>query len=155
MKHYIPYTDNGNKTQRYTIRLDDAIEFIISFEQSPERFAASNGEFSSKQYIIPTVDKSVMRETLEKMWSDVPELLDTITVSRLTGYSDNAVNHWLEKGTMRSAVTQNGRVTSKEWLIEYLCGEGMRIARKNEWHLKILKAAAKKTVRSDTDSLKE
>ena len=64
-----------------------------------------------------------------------------MTVSRLTHYSDNALNHWLDKGTLRSALTQNGRVTSKAWLIEFLCGRGMRIAKKNEWHLELLRTA--------------
>ncbi|SDB29022.1 hypothetical protein SAMN02910317_01421 [Ruminococcaceae bacterium FB2012] len=141
MQNYIPHTDNGAKTRRYTIRLEDAISFIIEYERSPDSFAASPGQFTSKPYIPPNVDIEALRLTLEDEWYNIPDILDPVTVSRLTNYSDTAVNHWLDKGTLRSALTQNGRVTSKAWLIEFFCGRGMRIAKKNEWHRELLKSA--------------
>ena len=71
----------------------------------------------------------------------IRHILAPVTVSRLTCYSDSAVNRWLDKGILRSALAQNGRVTSKAWLIDFLCGKGMRIAKKNEWHRELLKSA--------------
>ena len=139
MKNYIPHTDNGAKTRRYTIRLEDAISFIKEYERSPDSFAAPPGQFTSKPYIPPNVDIEALRLTLEDEWYNIPELLDPVTVSRMTCYSDTSVNRWLDKGTLRSALTQTGRVTSKAWLIDFLCGKGMRITKKNEWHLSVLK----------------
>ena len=141
MKNYIPHTDNGAKTRRYTIRLEDAISFIKEYEGSPDRYAAPVGQFNSKPCIPPKVDTGALRLALEDEWYSIPDLLNPATVSRLTHYSDTAVNHWLDKGILRSALTQNGRVTSKVWLIEFLCGKGMRIAKKNEWHRELLRSA--------------
>lgn len=141
MKNYIPHTDNGSKTRRYTIRLDDAIAFLLALERSPESFEAPVGQFNSKPFTMPSVDPESLGLVLEDEWYNVPEMLDPVTVSRLTHYSDNAVNRWLEKGWLRSALTQNGRVTSRKWLIDFLCGKGMRIVKKNEWHRELLKSA--------------
>ena len=138
MKNYIPHTDNGAKTRRYTIRLEDAISFIKEYERSPDSFAAPAGQFNSKLCITTKVDTVALRLKLEDEWYNVPDILDTVTVSRLTCYSDNAVNRWLDKGILRSALAQNGRVTSKAWLIDFLCGKGMRIVKKNEWHIEML-----------------
>lgn len=99
------------------------------------------GQFNSKPHIPPNVDTEALRLILEDECYNIPDLLAPVTVSRLAHYSDNALNHWLDKGTLRSALTQNGRVTSKAWLIEFLCGRGMRIAKKNEWHLELLRTA--------------
>lgn len=140
MQNYIPHTDNGAKTRRYTIRIEDAISFIKEYERSPDSFAAPAGQFNSKPCITTKVDIEALRLALEDEWYNIPDILDTVTVSRLTCYSNNAVNHWLDKGTLRSALTQNGRVTSKAWLIDFLCGQGMRIVKKNEWPTELLKA---------------
>jgi len=37
-------------------------------------------------------------------------------------------------------MTKNGRVTSREWLIDFFCGKAMRIVSKNEWHIEMLKS---------------
>lgn len=142
MKNYIPHTDNGNMSRRYTIRLDDAIEFIRSFEQSPESYAAPKGQFTSKHkpYIMPNISAKSMHLLLMDEWSAVPELLDPTIIGNLIGYSENSVNRWLEKGILRSVLTQGGRVTSKEWLCEFLCNEGMRIAKKSDWHITLLRS---------------
>jgi len=141
MKNYIPHTDNGAKTRRYTIRLEDAISFIKEYERSPDSFAAPAGQFNSKPCITTKVDAEALRLALEDEWYSVPDILDPVTVSRLTRYSDTSVNRWLDKGTLRSALTQTGRVTSKAWLIDFLCGNGMRIAKKNGWHRELLRSA--------------
>ena len=136
MQNYIPHTDNGARTRRYTIRLEDVISFIKEFERSPDSFAAPAGQFNSKPCITTKVDTEALRLALEDEWYNIPDILDPVTVSRLTCYSDTSVNRWL-----RSALTQTGRVTSKAWLIDFLCGKGMRIAKKNEWHQELLKSA--------------
>lgn len=139
MQNYIPHNDNGAKTRRYTIRLEDAISFIIRYESSPESYEAPVGQFASKLYVPLNVDIEALRLALEDEWYNIPDILDPSTVSRLTCYSNNAVNRWLDKGILRSTLAQNGRVTSKAWLIDFFCGKGMRITKKNEWHLSVLK----------------
>lgn len=141
LKHHIPHSDTGKKTRRYTIDLETAISFIKEYERSPDRYAAPAGQFNSKPCITTKVDIEALRLKLEDEWYNVPDILDPVTVSSLTCYSNSAVNRWLDKGTLRFALTQTGRVTSKAWLIDFLCGKGMMIVKKNEWHRELLKSA--------------
>ena len=141
------YTFTDVKTPAEAVA--DAISFIKEYERSPDSFAAPAGQFNSKPCITTKVDTVALRLALEDEWYNIPDILDPSTVSRLTCYSDNAVNRWLDKGILGSALTQNGRVTSKAWLIDFFCGKGMRIVKKNEWHLSVLKKGNIETVPID------
>ena len=56
-----------------------------------------------------------LRKRIHKKYDAIPEVLDSKAVSKMTGYSVNAVNRWMQKGKLRSVLTPNGRITSKEW----------------------------------------
>ena len=56
-------------------------------------------------------------------WQSVHEVLDSKAVSKLTGYSVNAVNRWMQNGKLRSVLTPNGRITSKEWVVNLSADE--------------------------------
>lgn len=60
-------------------------------------------------------------------------------VAKLTGYSDNAVDRWIVKGSLRSVLVQTGLITCKEWLVDFYCGEGYTIAKKSEKHIRLIK----------------
>jgi hypothetical protein len=92
MKNYIPHTDNGARTRRYTIRLEDAISFIKEYERSPDSFAAPVGQFNSKPCIATKVNTEALRLALEDEWYSIPDILDSVTVSSMTCYSDTSVN---------------------------------------------------------------
>ena len=127
LKHHIPHSDTGKKTRRYTIDLETAVSFLIDFEESPELFSAAPGEFSTyNKYVRKKLIKEdntfddKLRKRILKKYDAIPDVLDSKAVSKLTGYSVNAVNRWMQKGKLRSVLTPNGRITSKEWVVEFI-----------------------------------
>lgn len=143
---FIPYHDNHQKTRRYSIKLKDVLAFIEDFERDPEKYAMPCGEFSAAKYKKPVIKPERLqpkppidfKKRLEKEWAKVPDMLCVNEVAELTGYNKNTVNHWLDKGKLKSVVVQFGRVTSKAWLIEFYCGAGKEIVRKSGEHLRVI-----------------
>lgn len=121
----IPCTDNSNKTRRYTVKLDDVIEYIIGSENAAER-------------VQPQRPPEHFRERLQDVWVDAPDVLTITEVSAITGYTPNAVDRWIVKGSLRSIIVQTGLITCREWFIDFYCGDGYNIVKKPERHRKLL-----------------
>ena len=124
---FIPYHDNHKKACRYSIKLKNVLAFIEDFENNPEKYAMPCSEFSAAKYKKPVIEPERLHDML---W--VNEVVE------LTGYNKNTVNHWLDKGKLKSVVVQSGRVTSKTWLIEFYCGAGNEIVLKSREHLRLI-----------------
>jgi hypothetical protein len=122
----IPCTDNCNKTRRYAVKLDDVIEYIIRTENAAER-------------VQPQRPPECFREQLNDVWFDVPDVLTITEVSTITGYTPNAVDRWVVKGSLRSVIVQTGIITCREWLIDFYCGDGYNIVKKVDKHLELLR----------------
>lgn len=122
----IPCTDNCNKTRRYAVKLDDVIEYIIASEN-----AAVN--------VQPLRPPDEFKEQLIDEWFDVPDVLTITEVSAITGYTPNAVDRWIVKGSLRSVIVQTGLITCREWLIDFYCGDGYNIVKKVDKHLELLR----------------
>lgn len=143
---FIPYHDNHKKTCRYSIKLKNVLAFIEDFENNPEKYAMPCSEFSAAKYKKPVIEPERLqsklsvdfKKKLEKEWADLPDMLWVNEVVELTGYNKNTVNHWLDKGKLKSVVVQSGRVTSKTWLIEFYCGAGNEIVLKSREHLRLI-----------------
>ena len=121
----IPCTDSYQKTCRYAVKLDDVIEYIIRTENAAERFQ-------------PQRPPECFREQLNDVWFDVPDVLTITDVSYITGYTPNAVDNWILKGSLRSVIVQTGIITCREWLIDFYCSDGYIIAKKVDKHKKLL-----------------
>lgn len=126
----IPCTDNCNKTRRYAAKLDDVIDYIITSEN-----AAVN--------VHPLRPPDGFKEQLIDEWFDVPDVLTIKEVSAITGYTPNAVDRWIVKGSLRSVIVQTGLITSREWLIDFYCGDGYNIVKKVDKHRKLLERIIK------------
>ncbi len=122
----IPCTDSYQKTRRYAVKLDDVIEYIIRSENAAEK-------------VQPQRPPECFREQLNDMWSDVPDVLTITEVSAITGYTPNAVNRWIVKGSLSSVIVQTGLITCREWLIDFYCGDGYNIVKKVDMHLELLR----------------
>lgn len=141
----IPCIDTHKKTRRYTIRLDDVIAYITASEQAPENQEIPAGTFSSKPKrspIMPAMPPDGFRESLTDEWYNVDDVLTIADVAKLTGYSENTVDRWILKGSLRSVLVQTGLITCKEWLINFYCADGYRIAQKSEKHVSLIKKLA-------------
>lgn len=121
----IPCTDNCQRTRRYAVKLNDVIDYIIASEN-----AAVN--------VQPLRPPEGFRELLIDEWFDVPDVLTISDVANITGYTPNAVDHWIVKGSLRSVIVQTGLITCREWLADFYCGDGYNIVKKVNKHQKLL-----------------
>ena len=117
----IPCTDTCQRTRRYAVKLDDVIDYIITSEN-----AAVN--------VQPLRPPEGFREQLIDEWFDVPDVLTISDVAGITGYTSNAVDRWIVKGTLRSVTVQTGIITCREWLIDFYCNDGYNIVKKVDKH---------------------
>lgn len=122
----IPCSDTCQRTRRYSIKLDDVIYYIIASEN-----AAVN--------VKPLRPPEGFREQLIDEWFDVPDVLTISEVARITGYTPNAVDRWIVKGSLRSVIVQAGLITCREWLADFYCGDGYNIVKKVDKHRKLLR----------------
>lgn len=121
----IPCIDTGQKSRCYYIQLDDVIECIKNAEDTFEAMK-------------PQIPPEGFRERLSDEWYDLPELLTITDVANITGYTANAVDRWIVKGSLRSVTAQTGLVTCREWLIDFYCKDGYNIVKKANRHIELL-----------------
>ena len=69
----------------------------------------------------------------------MPDVLTITDVSDITGYTPNAVDNWVLKGSLRSVIVQTGIITCREWLIDFYCSDGYNIVKKVDKHLELLR----------------
>ncbi len=103
---------------------------------------AELGAFTSKPMqllIMPQKPPEELREQLLDEWFDVPDVLTITEVSAITGYTPNAVDRWIVKGSLRSVIVQTGLITCREWLIDFYCGDGYNIVKKVNKHQELLR----------------
>ena len=122
----IPCSDTCQRTRRYSISLDDVIDYIIASENATVN-------------VQPLRPPEGFREQLLDEWFDVPDILTITDVAGITGYTPNAVDRWIVKGTLRSVTVQTGIITCREWLADFYCRDGYNIAKKVDKHQKLLR----------------
>jgi len=143
---FIKCKKSKKQTRKYKISLLDVIQFIKNYESHPERYRTPDGMFSnnpdsmSNKYCFP---KSLPAEKfglwLSDEWADLPDILKNTDVAKLTGYTKETVNRWLQNGKLHSAETQDGILTTKTWLIDFYCSHGYVITKMCLKHIKLMK----------------
>ena len=106
----LPCTSTGKKTRQYRILRSDV-----------EALMKTQGH--KKQYDPP----KDYREQLEDIWYDAPNVLTPADVQKLTGYSQSYVSSWMVTGKLRTVTVHGSPITAREWLIEFMCINGIRI----------------------------
>ena len=109
-KGILPCTSTGKKTRQYKIRRSD-VESLMKTQDH-------------KKQSDPPKD---YREQLEDLWYDAPDVLTPSDVQKLTGYSQSYVSSWMVTGELRTVIVHGSPITSREWLIEFMCINGIRI----------------------------
>ena len=108
------------------MKLDDVIEYIIGSENAAER-------------VQPQRPPECFCEQLNDMWFDVPDVATITEVSALTGYTPDAVDRLIVKGSLRSVIVQTGLLTCRKRLIDFYCGDGYNIVKTVGKHLELLR----------------
>ena len=143
---YIKCKATQKKTRKYTIKLDDLIEYIEDSTLHPEHYHMPDSMFSSSaskvanKYgfpkVLPTED---FRLWLSDEWADLPDSLTNTEVTDITGYGIKTVNRWLANKWLRSVKIIDGVVTTREWLIDYYSGSGYNIGHMNPKHVALMR----------------
>ncbi|MCR5074461.1 MAG: hypothetical protein K6A79_01445 [Ruminococcus sp.] len=114
----IPCTDSCQSTRRYSVKLDDVIEYIIESEKAAEK-------------VQPQRPPECFREQLNDVWFDVPDVLTITDVSYITGYTPNAVDNWILKGSLRSVIVQTGIITAANGSLTSIAATGITLQRRS------------------------
>lgn len=145
---FIKGSISDKQTHQYCIKRDDLVYYIKDSELHPEKYITPNAEFSARMY-----DKSARARTTnsvpEKLLKDFAkwlemwlrnekEMLFKDDLIRLIGYHKNTINRWLLNGTLKSVELPDEFVTSKSWLIEFLCSYGNTIVDKSDEHIAVI-----------------
>lgn len=145
---FIKGSISDKQTHQYCIKRDDLVYYIKDSELHPEKYITPHAEFSAKKYDKSARDRItyIVPENLLKdfaKWLEVwlrneNEMLFKDDLIRLIGYHKNTINRWLLNGTLKRVELPDEFVTSKKWLIEFLCGYGNAIVDKSDRHMKVV-----------------
>lgn len=106
----LPCTSTGKKTRQYKIRRSD-VEALMNTQDHKK----------------PSETPKDYREQLEDLWCDAPDVLTPYDVQKLTGYSQSYVSSWMVTGKLRTVTVHGSPITAREWLIEFMCINGIQI----------------------------
>ena len=84
-------------------------------------------------------DPRIRKSDFLLIWATEPDALTPADVQRMTGYTGSTIRHWIRKGKLRAVTVQGRSLVPKEWLAEFMAGDGMRIWQKSEVHRHFLK----------------
>ena len=113
-KGILPSISTGKKTRQYKIRRSD-VEALMNALVIQSKPAES---------LVPPEE---YRAQLEDLWFDAPDVLTQADVQKLTGYSQSYVSSWMVTGKLRTVTVHGSPITSREWLIEFMCINGIQI----------------------------
>jgi hypothetical protein len=110
----LPCASTGKKTRQYRILRSDVEELM---KTSAFKAKVSKSPTSPEEY----------RARLEDLWYDAPDVLTPSDVQKLTGYSQSCVSSWMLSGKLRNVTVHGSPITSREWLIEFMCKDGRKL----------------------------
>lgn len=140
---FIKCQNNGKKSRKYSIHIDDLVEYIVESEQHPENYAIPcdvfpNVKLNRKKAGFPHLLPSGFKKWLEKEFKNYPDTFTPTDLIDVTGYSDNTIDRWLSRGWLKCVKTQKGRLIPKEWLINFYCSYGYTIAKMSDKHIELM-----------------
>ena len=143
---YIKCIDTGKNTRRYTIKIDDLIEYMQNVESGELIVPTVSGMFNAhdaKSHLDSTVFPKNLPDDfekwLEKKWENQSGALTIKDITELTGYSQRSIVRWLAEGRISRVIIPDGFVIPKKYVINYLSGDGYKITQKSYKHIILLK----------------
>ena len=110
----LPCTSTGKKTRQYRI-LRSNVEALMNTQT-----------FKAKTVKSP-VSPDEYRVQVEDLRYDAPDVLTPADVQKLTGYSQSYVSSWMVSGKLRTVTVHGSPISSREWLIEFMCKDGRKL----------------------------
>lgn len=116
----IPCVDTGKKTWRFQISIDAVIDYLENRDANNLTVTATPGIFSSKPHkkTAAPVDLKALREYMQRLWSNEPDVLTVEEASRISGFSKNTIYHWIHKERLMSIRYMGKHIIPKDELIK-------------------------------------
>lgn len=140
----IPCIYSGKKTRCYQILKKDVMAYVMNRELYPEYYSAAKGDSRSTlsdSTIIQIRKQKKMHEYYAFLLKKYPDVLDTLTISNITGYGKTTVNNWCQKERIQHFKINGRYMVPKVYLIDFFCSTYFRtIKRKSELHSQLLES---------------
>lgn len=154
----VPCRDSGKKTRRYTIKTEDAIEFLRIRAVDPHRYdpPVANKPGSKAQcregYVhrdlfiyMDDGQRTLLRSWFEAYLEECDDLISVTIAARMLGYSQSAIVKWCVTGRVKAFLISGKYLIPKICLIDYLMSaEAMCVCQKSFRHEILLKAFVEK-----------
>ena len=139
----VPCEDNGKRTRRFQIRLDDALDFLRRREAGELESIIPAGAFSSvASRDVPVrayLDSDALTAFLLERWQNEPDMLSTNRAVALCGYTTSTLNRWATEGRVPAVRYFGSLLYSKEGLAGFLASQyGQSIAVPSMLHQELL-----------------
>lgn len=120
------------------------MDYLADREQFPEYYKATQGwysKYSSSSLSSPPIPViwEDMHDYYTYLLKKYPDVLDTLVISKITGYGTTAINNWCNRNKLQHFLCKGHNLIPKVYLIDYFCSISFRtIVQKSEWHKKVL-----------------
>jgi len=126
----IPCIDNGKKTHRYQIWLDDVIDYLVRRDRPPlpcpalkgansEGKAEGSPDDEQRQGTLKACCSSrELRAYLEAIWANVPDAVSRAQAAELSGYQPASMSRWIKRGYLTAIPYMGHYLIPKSSLIE-------------------------------------
>ena len=142
----IPCQDTGKKTHRYIVLKKDLHKYINDSKQHPEKYIFPISFTSEKTrkrkidnyYLSSSQVPENFNAWLDDEWYNLPDVISPKDIERILGYHHETIRRWINRGWLKIVRTHNEEYVPREWLIDFTCDHGFRIAQKSVKHRKLL-----------------
>jgi len=143
----IPCRISKQKTHCYSVTKEQLKSALQDFEESPARFAvpveiSGGGHFKDgKVQALAMLNEQDVKTDFSKIYyqnqlAELPDVMTTADVAKLTGYCTTAVNEWCNQGILPFLNMHPRRLIAKKNLLTFLLSKDYNsIARKSKKHL--------------------
>ena len=143
----VPCINTGKKTHTYLIRKSDVKRYLKDRDEHPLRYQSISGNVPDVknasrrncQNLSDIVSERQMREYYGDKLRPYPDVLTVPQIKLITGYGENTIRGWIDKGELRHLDAVAGWRIPKAWMIDFLCSDYCnKISRKTSRHLKYI-----------------
>ena len=149
----VPCKDSGKKTRRYTIKTEDAIEYLKIRAADPHRYdlpvvntpgskaRCREGYVHRDLFIhMDAGQRALLRSWFEAYLEECDDLINVTTAARMLGYSQSAIVKWCVTGRVKAFLVSGKYLIPTICLIDYLMSaEAMCVCQKSFRHEILLK----------------
>ena len=147
----VPCQDSGKKTRRYTIAIEDVIEYLKIRAVDPHRYDIPTGTiqgsksrcrvgYEHRDLFIHMDDeqRALLRAYFEEYLNDCDDLINVTTAARMLGYSQSAIVKWCVTGRVKAFLVSGKYLIPKICLVDYLMSPDAMCVRQKSFRHEIL-----------------